>query len=499
MSPARLAAAMLTACFPCVAATAIAADPVRHVESGDIRGTDGAVATFLGIPYAAPPTGVRRWRPPAPAQSWKGVRDARTFGSDCIQTEQMRRNSRAPGTSEDCLFLNVWEPRHRKSAKLPVMLWVYGGSFLGGSGSNPTQDGTALSRQGAVVVSFNYRTGIFGFFSHPQLSRESGHGASGNYGIMDTLAALRWVRRNIAAFGGDPDRITVFGESSGASLLGMMLVSPLSKGLFRSAILESPGVLRPLSTLSDAEASGFALGTDLAALRGLSADELQEKAAASIPAVRAFNQPRIFGPTVDGWVLPTSDKEALERGTVVKVPLIIGGNAAEGRLFVSNWPIGTVSAYETFVATNFGSDAPEILREYPANSDKEVKPQLARLFADNQFNNGNKAFAARMSELGVPVWRYLFAARIGQDELPATHGDELPFVFGNLSPGASARDKGLSDLISAAWVRFAKSGDPNGGELVDWRRYDRTKVTIRFPSRDDTPVPPGDMQSGPTH
>lgn len=488
MTVSRFVAALLTACFPCGSATAVMVDPVRSIETGYIRGSGGVVATFRGIPYAAPPTGALRWKPPAPTRNWKGVRDARTFGSDCIQAEQMRRNSRAPGMSEDCLFLNVWEPRHRKSAKLPVMLWVYGGSFLGGSSSNPVQDGTALARQGAIVVSFNYRTGIFGFFSHPELSRESDHNASGNYGIMDTIAALRWVRRNIAAFGGDPDRITVFGESSGASLLGMTLVSPLSKGLFRGAILQSPGVLRPLGTLVDAEARGSAIGRDLAMLRGLSARDLQEKAAASIPAVRALSQPRIFGPTIDGWVLPTSDQEALRRGAVLKVPLIIGGNAAEGRLFVSNWPIGTVAKYEAFVASNFGGNAPAVLREYRASSDDDVKPQLARLFADNQFNKGNAAFADRMSELGVPVWRYLFAAPIGPDQLPATHGDELPFVFDTLSGHASKRDEQLSRLISAAWVRFAEKGNPNGGALPSWPNYGKDKVTFRLPAQEDRPA-----------
>lgn len=258
---------------------------IRSTQAGEVAGVDGDVLSFKGIPYAAPPVGNRRWRPPVPPQRWKGVRQATRFGDDCFGVAGLRQGSLAPSMSEDCLYLNVWTPKEPGAGKRPVMVWVYGGSFIGGTSAIPLYDGAALARKGVVVVTFNYRTNIFGFFAHPGLSSESRNGVSGNYGLLDILAALKWVKKNIGAFGGDPGQVTVFGESAGASALGLLLTSPQSQGLIQRAILESPGLTRPLATLSDTAALGSSLG-DLNGLRSMDGATLMSLAQSGLPAVR---------------------------------------------------------------------------------------------------------------------------------------------------------------------------------------------------------------------
>lgn len=455
---------------------------IRSTASGPVRGVEGDVFSFLGIPYASAPTGDLRWRAPRPVKPWNDVREAVAFAPDCYGSSRLREGSLAPGVSEDCLYLNIWTPRNPGDGPLPVMVWVYGGGFVGGTSAMPFYDGEALAKKGVVVVSINYRVNIFGFFSHPQLSAENVEGVSGNYGLQDILAALGWVKENINEFGGDPSRVTVFGESAGASALGLLMTSPLSDGLIDQAILESPGMLRPLASLSESEEAGRVLGENISQLRAVEPVELMELARTRYPDVRKLLAPRPIGPIADGWVLPTTDSVAIANKAFLKVPTIIGSNSDEGRIFVERAPVDTVGQYRDYLKDQFGDNAEEFEACYPAVSDEDVKSALSSVFGDNQFNRGVEIFADALGQEGVPVWRYLFTGVEGEGRTPATHGAEIPFVFGNLGPasvewfasllgGATVADRQLSDEISDAWVSFAKSGNPNEEGRVDWPEY----------------------------
>ncbi|MDB5897135.1 MAG: hypothetical protein JWP41_737, partial [Ramlibacter sp.] len=274
-----------------------------QLPQGALRGRrSGAGGVFLGVPFAAPPTGELRWRPPHPAASWTGVRDALAFSPDFPQPPGFP--VRGPSQSEDALHLNIWTPQCEPGARLPVMVWVFGGGFSAGSGSDATTDGERLAAEGVVVVSINYRVGLFGFLAHPALSQESGHGVSGNYGLLDQMAAFAWIREHIAAFGGDPARITAFGVSAGSASLSLLLTALAARGLFDQAILQSPGAGRPLANLPEAEQAGRALGDDLQALRALSADEILARTGLLAPKVRGLTSPRILRPIRDGRLLP---------------------------------------------------------------------------------------------------------------------------------------------------------------------------------------------------
>jgi len=463
-------------------AQALSASTIRETQTGKVQGLDGDVMSFRGIPYASPPMGPLRWRAPGPPERWTGVRSATQFGSDCFGSPHLRKGSLAPGPSEDCLYLNVWAPRDASPGRYPVMVWIYGGGFTGGSAAMPFYDGEALAKQGVVVVTFNYRTNILGFFAHPALSRESGNGVSGNYGLLDVLAALRWVQENAGAFGGDRDRVTVFGESAGASAIGLLLTSPLSQGLFSGAILESPGLMRPLATLAESSAAGEQLGSDLTQLRATDPAALMARAASTIPASRNLRQPRPIGPIIDGVVLPRSDGEAIAAGALASVPVIIGSNADEGRIFVDRAPVETAADYQAYLQTQFGDQAGALARCYPVTADAEVKATVSRVFGDNQFNNGIDAFSAALSRRSTPVFRYRFNGNTGDGRLPATHGEEIPFVFNTLIPdevglfswlprGGTPHDQALARAMSRAWTTFAKRGDPNGDGPVVWPAY----------------------------
>ena len=452
--------------------------PTVHTSTGSVAGSaaDG-VAVFKGIPYAQPPIGPLRWKPPQPVAAWTGTRDATKFGNDCMQ--KPLADSRAPGVSEDCLTLNVWAPTGAQ--RLPVMVWVYGGGFVEGSASLPLYDGAHLAKQGVVLVSLNYRTGVFGFLAHRGLALESPEHSAGNYGILDVLEALRWIKANAAAFGGDPDRVTVFGESAGASMLDLLLVSPMSKGLVQQAILESPGAMRPLSTLAEAEAIADVVGPDIAALRAMSAEQVLAMNGKIVPPVRRLTTPRALGPIRDGWVVPRTDTDAFATGQMLHVPLIVGGNSDEGRAFVKDWPINTVAEAKTYAAQNFGNSAEAMLSLYGLDRDGAIKPGLAYAFGDTQFNYGVRGLARGMAAVEPKVWRYVFTHAPGGETVPPTHSEEIDYVFGNL--GASrwvprapmnAADRNLSDAMVGAWVRFAQTGDPNGGEMPTWPRFTAT-------------------------
>jgi para-nitrobenzyl esterase len=380
--------------------------------------------------------------------------------------------------SEDCLYLNVWSPTGCQPGSLPVMVWIHGGSFVAGSGSEARLDGTKLAHRGVVVVTINYRVGLFGYLAHPALTRESPHGVSGNYGLLDVVAALRWVKANIAGFGGDPARVTAFGVSAGSAGISLLLASPLARDLFQQAILESPGAGRRLVSLPDAEAAGMALGTDMGALRGLPADEVLAKTSVLAPKVRGLTLPRVLRPIRDGWVMPEDERPVFKSGRLHAMPLIVGTNIDEGSRFTAGWPIDTLARYRDLLDANFPGMVEQALQTYQAATDADVAPRVAEIFADTQFNYGARLLAQAMAAAAQPTWRYLFSRRRPRQTNGPHHVQEVPYVFGNLhairpedDPYFDAADEAVSETMQKAWVAFARSGNPNGPGLAAWPAY----------------------------
>lgn len=441
---------------------------VVQTPSGALTGLrDGDGYSYRGIPFAASTAGPARWRAPGPAPAWTGTREATAFGPEPVQPPS-NRTSRATGTSEDALSLNIWTPADRGAAPWPVMVWLEGGSFMTGGGAGVRIDGAALARRGVVLVTLNYRLNIFGFLAHPSLTRESEHGASSNYGLLDQLAALRWLRENVAAFGGDPKRITVFGVSAGSASIALLLTSPLARGLFDQVILHSAGSLRPLCPLADAEQAGKVVGNDLAALRAMTSEELLAKNALIVPKVRGLTTPRILRPIRDGYVIPREESEAYADGDFMHVPMIVGSTANEGGWAVNDLPITTVAQYREYIASNFGDATVEALERYPVKTDADVKPQLAEVFGDTQFSYGARGLARASSRYQPKTFRYVF--RQGH----ASHAEDTPYVFGTGGDAFTGDDRLVSNAMMGAWVQFAASGDPNGAGLPDWPAYDET-------------------------
>ena len=478
-----------------IASTAFASNPLKiKTDKGKVEGTlttDGQVRAFKGIPYAAPPVGNLRWQAPQPAAKWHGTLAAHDFGHRCIQTNvSSDMTFRDPGPSEDCLTLNVWTPTSAKPGSLPVMVWIYGGGFTAGTTSEGRQDGQFLAHRNVVIVSMNYRLGILGFFAHPELTAESPHHASGNYGLLDQAAALAWVRRNITAFGGDPNNITLFGESAGSFSVSSQMASPLSKGLFAKAIGESGGAFRSNSlgypTLAKAEQddAAFALAafntSSLSDLRKLSPDDLIKAAEA-----KTTPRPPRFGPDVDGYFLPQSVPDIYAAGHQAHIPLLAGWNADEARAQVINNPIQpTVASFTAQATKDFGDRAQEFLAVYPAATDAEAV-QSAGDFASDRFiaystwawleahvRTGNAPVYRYRLDLGSPGDKFHSAA------IGAFHSDDIEYVFGTLDSRQQAtwrpEDRALSDQIQQYWTNFARTGDPNSSGLPTWPTYTPT-------------------------
>jgi para-nitrobenzyl esterase len=338
-----------------------------------------------------------------------------------------------------------------------------------GSGSDSRCDGAVLAAEGAVVVSFNYRSGLFGFFAHPLLSAETPHGVSGNYGLLDQLAALNWVRENIARFGGDPDRVTAFGVSAGSASLSLLLTSPQAERAFDRAILHSPGAGRPLASLADAERAGTLLGTDLAQLRALSATELFARTSLLTPTMRGLTTPRVLRPIRDGWLLPEDEKPVFESGRMHRMPLIVGLNLDEGTMLTRNWPIESSADWRSQIEKNFGNARDEAARLYPAEGDSP-RAAVARMFADTQFNYGARMIARSMAKAGMPVYKYLFTKRLPGAVDGPHHGEEVPYPFGCVE-NAQEVDRQLSARMRSAWVSFARDGVPQMCDGPEWKRY----------------------------
>lgn len=456
-----------------------------QTKLGKVAGRrDGEVRAFLGIPFAAPPVGPLRWREPMPAAKWNGVRQATTFGPHCMQAPFFEDMIfRDPGPSEDCLTLNIWTPARDRSAKLPVMVWIYGGGYQGGSTSEARQDGAVLASSGVVIITMNYRLGIFGFFSHPALTAESPNKASGNYGLLDHTAALRWVQENIAAFGGDPSNVTLFGESAGAFAVSTHMASPIDKGLFHKAIGESGGAfsaarlgMKP-RTEAEQENAEFARKVyhvdSLDALRAIPAQELLDRA--TKPA--KSNDLIRFAPVVDGYLLPASVAAIFAAGKQNDVSMIAGWNHDEGGVLTKS----TLESFQKSVNTTFGGNSSKVLAAYSASSDAESIRTASDLAADSFIAYSTWKWLEAQATTGKqPIYRYRFDEVVPADPFhpagnAAYHSGEIAYVFGTQHLLSDFRwtpeDQALSKQMQRYWTNFAKTGDPNGGSLLRWPAY----------------------------
>lgn len=465
---------------------AMAANQVR-TESGLVEGTassDSKIQIYKGVPYAAPPVGPLRWKPPEPAPAWNGVRNATGFGSRCMQgriyDDMVFRD---PGPSEDCLTLNIWTPA-AAGAHLPVMVWIFGGGFQAGGTSEPRQDGENLARKGVVVVSMNYRLGVFGFFSHPALAKESPHHASGNYGFLDQAAALEWVRKNIEQFGGDPENVTIFGESAGSISVSAQMASPVSKGLFKRAIGESGGV-HIFANRSASREQTEETGVRFAKSVGASTLEaLRAKPANQILQAALKDKSMRFWPNVDGYFFSENPADVYASGKQAHVPLLAGWNADEGSyqgLLQKAKP--TKEKYQAKVRELYGDNADEVLKLFPGDSEQQVKESARDLAGARFIAYSTWKWLEMQVETGeAPVYRYHFEQAPpmpgGQRSRGAYHSADIEFVFETLDSKHlpwTADDRKLSDLISSYWTNFAKTGNPNGDGLAEWPNYGKSK------------------------
>ena len=489
---------------PMIAMQPIASDPV-NIQSGAVAGTriDDQVRAYLGIPYAAPPVGDLRWAPPRPIV-WQGIRNADRTGPECIQVLRPHNINHYFGeeaTSEDCLTLNIWRPAHPSRTKLPVVVFIYGGGFTIGSSGMPNYGGTEIARRGAVFVNFNYRVGAFGFLAHPELSREQG-GHSGNYGLMDQIAALRWVRANIAAFGGDPDQVMVIGQSAGALSVAALIFSPEAKGLFRSAAMTSwCNYHDVLPTLAEAEATGIAVqerlkAGSLANLRAIPADRIlaiqsESQLGANISGVR------IGGPIVDGLVLPAQKSALLATGQVNRVPIIASSNTDDIDIAMSPFGhVSTLDQYRDTAKAAFGADADEFLKRFPANSDVDAKATARAVAHQAGFVLASRQCARDQHALGQPAYVAEFARKHPYapgvrfaDQDPATvgayHTGDIPYWLGTQDVYNSVlrtRDWTPYDRMMAGdmmdrLIAFARDGKP-GADWPMWTKASEREIVF---------------------
>lgn len=484
--------------------------PRVKTANGVLEGVDeSGVKTFKGIPFAAPPVGGLRWREPQPVKNWSGVRKANKFGPRAMQLPVFGdMNFRSDGMREDCLYLNVWTPAKTGNEKLPVHVYFYGGGFIAGDGSEPRYDGESMARRGIVAVTVNYRLGVFGFFAHPELTKESPHHASGNYGLLDQAAALQWVQKNIAAFGGDPKKITIAGESAGSFSVSAQMASPLSKNIIAGAIGESGSLLglNPTSSLQNAEKNGSEFATSLKAnsladLRAIPAEQLL-KATANTGYGR-------FPVCVDGYFFPKSPLEIFEEGEQAHVPLLVGWNSQEsGYQGILGQDKPTLENYKKAVEKLYGEKSAEVLKVYNISTDEDVEQVATDLAGDRFIGFSTWKWSDVQSKTGgKPVYRYLYArprpemrpemgnatanlaggvTRDTTNKAPkqppakgAVHSAEIEYALGNLPTNRvydwQPEDYKVSEIMQAFFANFIKTGNPNGLGVPEWKPVEMNK------------------------
>ncbi len=449
------------------------------VEGGLVSGTvnaSGEIRSFKGIPFAAAPVGPLRWKAPHPLVGWQGVKVCDRFGASPMQNKPAAFSMwseefliPAASISEDCLYLNVWTGAKSPRDKRPVLVWIYGGGFVSGGAGVPIYDGEAMAKKGIIFVSINYRVGVFGFFAHPELTKESPNHASGNYGLMDQIAGLKWVQHNIAAFGGDPNNVTIAGQSAGSTSVNCLVATPLAKGLFQKAIAESgASFIRQSPSLATAEAEGQRLmhAMNLASigdLRAVPAEALQQQ------------QGNLRGPIIDGYVLPDAVFNIFAAGKENKISLLTGWNEDEGLLF---GPIENAEDFSTEIRAKYGVNAGNLLRYYPAQTDSQARVSQMNLWRDIIFGVENYTFANVEAGRGAKVWAYRFRRKppaTGEYlKYGAFHTAEVPYAYNNLQfvnrPWTPV-DRTLADLMSSYWANFVRNGNPNGKGLPVWDAY----------------------------
>ena len=477
----------------------IAKKPVLDVvktEAGQVSGVrnqTGDIVSFKGIPFAAPPVGDLRWKAPQTVKPWKGVRKCDAYGPSPMQNEPAPFSMwsaeflipKEP-ISEDCLYLNVWTGANAATEKRPVLVWIYGGGFNSGGSGVPIYDGEALAKKGVVFVSINYRVGPFGFFAHPELTEASGNGASGNYGLMDQLAALQWVQKNIASFGGDPANVTIAGQSAGSMSVNALVASPLAKGLFGKAIAQSgANFTRGSASLQQAEEAGVKTAqtlnaTSLEALRKVPAEELQQKVKGT-------------GVIIDGYVLPQSIAEIFAAGKQNKVTLLTGWNEDEGLLMGQ---LQNAADYRKQVQERYGADAEAFLRLYPATNDSIASVSQYKASRDMIFGAQNYTWANVQSQQNGKVYVYRFTHIVPATgeyvKYGAFHTGEVPYAYNNLKfvdRPWKAEDRKLAQIMSNYWVNFISTGNPNGEGLPQWPAYTTSDKQIMVLDKDPEAKP----------
>ena len=458
--------------------------------NGKIEGTsntDNTVRVFKSVPFAAPPVDELRWKAPKPVKNWEGVLKCTSFSASPMQnkptpfmcwTEEFI--AQPEPLSEDCLYLNIWTTAMSKQKKQPVFVWIYGGGLSSGSSNCAIYDGEEMVKKGVVFVSINYRVGVFGFMAHPELSKESGHNSSGNYGFLDQMEALRWIKKNIAAFGGDPNNVTIAGQSAGAFSVNALVASPLAKGLFHKAIAQSGGLLssRLSKNLTESENQGV-LFMQKANVSSIA--ELRKKSAAEIQTLSNSKGLERFGTTLDGYVLPVNLFQHFEKGLHNDVPLLTGWVTGDGALFGT--PTTTVEKFEKDAKSNYEDKAETFLKIFPAKTDKEASEEQIKLamfqFAALPshlwagFNKKNKSYLYQFSH--VPPDKPNFP------NYGAFHTSEVPYTLHTLKKWNRAweqTDWDLENKISSYWVNFAKNGNPNGNGLPEWKSYNKETGNI---------------------
>ena len=498
LGAAMLAASVISYSFVVNKANFIAVVPT---EAGLVSGVKtGHIIAYKGIPFAAPPIGDLRWKAPQPAKHWDGVRKCIAFSASPMQSKPVpfmvyTSEFLIPESpiSEDCLYLNVWTGAKTKTDKRPVFVWIYGGGFTSGGSACPIYDGDAIAKKGVVFVSINYRVGVFGFLAHPELTKEANGKASGNYGLLDQVAALKWVKRNIAAFGGDPNNVTIGGQSAGSMSVNCLVASPLTKGLFNRAIAESGSMVvkNPLLTSNTLEAAE-AQGTKLAEKSGVKT--LTEMRAMAAQEVLKKFQGR-FAPIVDGYVLPESVSEIFAANKQNHVALITGWNDDE-----FGGPTKSKDDFKKWAETQYGSDAEIFLKYFPAETDEQARESQTKLSRDQIFAMAGFKWAALQSKYGnSPVYVYNFDRKVPAEgdmkKYGAFHTAEVPYMLDNLKflnnrPFEPA-DRELAKTMSDYWVNFIKTGNPNGVGLPDWPKYNTDGYKIKaFNAKSTTEVLP---------